>query len=917
MSEQAATQHHRVRFLTPGTLVLISIMVIGYGFGLVRMIAGIGAVTNLTDDYPWGIWIAIDVACGVALAAGGFTTAALVNIFGKKQFEALERPALLTAWLGYTFVGAGLLFDLGRYYNIWHPAVYWQGNSVLFEVGMCVMFYLSVLTVEFAPTLLGGLMEHIRRGYWWTGPLKRFEGFMRRLRLVVRRVLPIFIIAGVVLSFMHQSSLGTLLLIAPTKVSPLWWTPIMPLLFLLSAIMVGFPVVIFEGFIAAKAFKRQPEMHLLGPLAGYIPITLGLYAVVKFGDLFYRHDLSIFTVNARQTIAFLLEVGIGIIIPFVMLVQKRVRHSPRGLFVAVTLVIGGLVLNRINVFLVSYQPRFATGGYFPSIGEISVTAALVATIIFLYRFFATYFPVLPSEEEDPVEREIRFQAREKTGLWGWIARAAAVLLLLGFIDVYTYVHQSAVKASRPPSVSKVLNGSMMRDRPASRPAKRKKRASFDPNKMPSLIRLHSALAASQQDRYEPARFLHRDHAIFADGDCTKCHHRTPKDAKDRRGTRLRFGELKQHKPVKCSHCHRKRATAKLPNSPGLRGAYHQRCIGCHRKLTKRAPTGCTPGCHRARVPDHQALIVHYKKTKPSRVTKATCTSCHRKMATGAKLDCLSCHHEKKDQIEISYPSPARCMSCHTRKIGNLTAVLAKPKAAIDVHMGRAKMSCQSCHTGESHEPAGRCIYRKRTRSKVSCTKCHASNPHRFSRLLGAHLDRHSRSIACQSCHVGRAKDKTITFDWSRSDVASKRATHLDPNARIHPFERGDQRKRARLDHQVRTKKQALRCADCHSQRAVSCTRCHTKADYDTFHPTEDGPCQQCHGKPKTQTTLMAFDKLGYKGDPAIVGGRFRSFPTFGKTASPPASAPASQPGAKSAPSPREPPKQYQDGLIDK
>ena len=228
------------KLFTPGVFVLLSLMGIGLAFAIWRFLFGMGAVTNLSDSYPWGIWIAIDVESGVALAAGGFTTAALVHIFHRKRYEPVVRLALMTAMLGYTFVATGLFVDLGRYYNIWHPMLpsLWQGNSVLFEVGMCVMAYLTVLYVEFTPVVTERLKGNINLPgslARYNQPLDRLVHFIDR---TVGKVMFLFIIAGVVLSCMHQSALGTLLVIAPYKVHPLWYTPFLPMLFLMSAISV-------------------------------------------------------------------------------------------------------------------------------------------------------------------------------------------------------------------------------------------------------------------------------------------------------------------------------------------------------------------------------------------------------------------------------------------------------------------------------------------------------------------------------------------------------------------------------------------------------------------------------------------------------------------------------------------------------
>ena len=204
----------------------------------------------------------------------------------------------------------------------------------------------------------------------------------------------LFIIAGVVLSCLHQSSLGNLMVIAPTKVHPLWFTPILSLLFLLSAIAVGYPMVIFESLYASWSLKLKPEMHVLSALAKYIPVILGIYLAFKVGDLLIRGSYVHLTEGSAQSTMFIIEMLFGVVIPVVMLLSARVRNSPRGLFIAALLVVLGVALNRVNVFLVSYTPPYATTSYFPAIGEFAVTIGLVAALIFLYRVIVTYFPVI-------------------------------------------------------------------------------------------------------------------------------------------------------------------------------------------------------------------------------------------------------------------------------------------------------------------------------------------------------------------------------------------------------------------------------------------------------------------------------------------------------------------------------------------
>jgi len=389
-------------FFTPGVSVLLALTAIGLAFAAARFVLGLHAVTHLSDQYPWGIWIAIDVATGVALAAGGFTTAALVHIFHRYRYATVVRPALLTALLGYTFVVLGLLVDLGRYYNIWHPAMpwMWSGHSALFEVAMCVMVYLTVLYIEFAPIVVerfAGGVSLPRPLHFLNAPV---EAILRLVDRTLGRLTSIFIVLGVVLSTLHQSSLGTLMVLASHKMNPLWWTPILPLLFLLSAIAVGFAMVIFESLVASRAFGRAPEMAVLSRLARFVPVLLFVYLAFKIIDLAIRHSARHLLDGGVAPLLFVLEVGAGVVAPLLMLLSDQVRKSPSLLLSASALVIFGVVLNRFNVFLVAYTPLYATRAYVPSIGEIAVTVGLVSALVLVYRLLVMVFPILPVEAAD-------------------------------------------------------------------------------------------------------------------------------------------------------------------------------------------------------------------------------------------------------------------------------------------------------------------------------------------------------------------------------------------------------------------------------------------------------------------------------------------------------------------------------------
>lgn len=394
MSSHVHAAPVRAKFWTAGTILAAAFMLTGFFFIVARYIGGLRAVTNLSDGYPWGLWIGIDVATGVALAAGGFTSAAIAHIFGRSVYESVTRPALLTAVLGYTFVSLALFVDIGRSWAIWHPVFYHQGNSVLFEVAMCVVIYLHILYIEFIPILA----EQFKGRVNLPGPLRLFNGLIEGLLgfadRILDKVLWVFIIAGVVLSCMHQSGLGGLLLIAPTKMHPLWYTPILPLLFLMSAIAVGFPMIVFENGLASACLPLKDEGEVLARLSRFTILLLGLYMVIKLWDLFSRGAHVYLLDGSVQGRAFIVEMLFGVLIPWVMLLVPALRRSRRWLFIAATLIVGGVALNRINVFLVAFKPPFGESPYFPSVGEMAVTAGFIAALVFVYRFIVNYLPVL-------------------------------------------------------------------------------------------------------------------------------------------------------------------------------------------------------------------------------------------------------------------------------------------------------------------------------------------------------------------------------------------------------------------------------------------------------------------------------------------------------------------------------------------
>ena len=372
--------------LTFWRLVAGVILAAGIAATWTRFTRGLGASTNLSDAFPWGLWIGFDVLVGVGLAAGGFVIAATVHIFRIEKYAPIARPALLTAFLGYLLVIVALLFDLGRPYRIWHPMIMWNPHSVMFEVAWCVTLYTTVLALEFSPLLF----ERLR----WARPLR-----------IVRSVFVPLVIVGVLLSTMHQSSLGTLYVIMPDKLYPLWYTPFLPIFFFMTAIAAGLAMTIFESFMSARAFGKKLEHDLLEGLGRVIVVVLAAYTVWKTADLAGRGQLHLVLRPAFESVLFWGEMGLGVLLPMLLFSLPAVRRSEQGLFFAAMLTVMGFVINRLNVSITGME-GWSQAHYFPSWMEIAVTMSIVTVGFILFGLATRHLPVF-SEEHSPARSAAR------------------------------------------------------------------------------------------------------------------------------------------------------------------------------------------------------------------------------------------------------------------------------------------------------------------------------------------------------------------------------------------------------------------------------------------------------------------------------------------------------------------------------
>ncbi len=368
--------------LFTGPFILFSILaLIGIVFIIERFIFGLGAVTNLNNGYPWGLWVVVDIVIGTAFACGGFALALAIYVANKGEYHPLMRPALLGSLLGYALGGGAAFVDMGRYWNfyqVFNPSVI-NLSSVMLEVALCVFAYIVVLAIEFSPTVL-----------------ERFGA--RNAKRALGRVLFVFIALGILLPTMHQSSLGSLLVSLGHKVDPLWQAyEMLPLLFLLSAITMGFSIVVFEGSLSSLRFRTTGERPLLEKLGPIIVGMLVAYLVVRFGQLLLSGSLGRAFAGDTRSLAFWIE-NLLYLVPVVVLASAGMRRKPQALFLAAISMLLAASVYRINAFLVGFNPPPGYQ-YFPSVTELLVTVGMISIEVVIFLYVIKRFPVLHRAEQ--------------------------------------------------------------------------------------------------------------------------------------------------------------------------------------------------------------------------------------------------------------------------------------------------------------------------------------------------------------------------------------------------------------------------------------------------------------------------------------------------------------------------------------
>ncbi len=582
---------HRVRKLKFFLWILTGLAA---AVGAERVLTGLGATTNLSDATPWGLWIGFDVMSGVALAAGGFIVTATVYIFKLERYHSIVRPAVLTAFLGYLAVAVGLLFDLGLPWNIWHMLIYWNPHSPLFEVGWCVMLYLTVLALEFFPV-----------------PAEEFSRLAKVRRFLLKIRLPL-VIAGIGLSTLHQSSLGSLFLIMPHHLHPLWYSPILPVLFFVSAVGLGLAMVMFESHTTAYFYHRKPETELLDRFGAAARWVLLVYLVVRFGDLAARGHLHHAAGTTFSTFWFWFELAVMALLPIVLFSIPAVRRSRTGQWAAASLGVTGVVINRISVGGFMHQGR-GEGLYVPSWTEIAVSAGVVSAAILVFLFFIERFKVWEERPVDPEADPKSLPALHQVGST-WLG-----VPVVANRTVYSLVFILAA----------ALGLAFLSPEPA-------RSRGVDPSPVHHARGGETLWIDGNLDGFGVA-FPHADHQQREGVECAACHHMNlPLDSESG-----------------CHECHRDMF---LP-ADAFRHDWHASpsganlsCVECHTTGSERAASAAKEcaECHDNLVPPGAAIqIEQYMAVSYVSAMHQNCIGCHAEEA------------EKKEKPEL-----AQCSACH-------------------------------------------------------------------------------------------------------------------------------------------------------------------------------------------------------------------------------------------------------------
>jgi Polysulphide reductase len=370
--------------ITPMRLVFMAIAVAAIAVILVRFVSGLGATTNLNDQWPWGLWISFDVLLGVALAGGGYGTALIVHVLRRDKFYPIARSTMLTSLLGYIVVVLGLLIEVGQWFNFWRPYVSWGHASVLFEVFWCISCYTVIQILEFCEV----------------GTEKVFKGAHKYLK----KAMPVLLVIGITLPTLHQSSLGELFYLMVGKENPLWWSVLLPPFFLLSSFFVGPGMIIVESTLAGKAFNHKVDIPVLRGLARISGGAMLLYLILKIADMAVKGTFANAFAFDLPSIMFLSELAFGVILP-IIIAFSSLSSTRTGLIWFGILDVAGIVLNRFDVVFTGmgkYLNQYG-GHYFPAWTEFVVSLGLVSIACLAYLFIVENFNIIGHQGSESVD----------------------------------------------------------------------------------------------------------------------------------------------------------------------------------------------------------------------------------------------------------------------------------------------------------------------------------------------------------------------------------------------------------------------------------------------------------------------------------------------------------------------------------
>jgi Ni/Fe-hydrogenase subunit HybB-like protein/Fe-S-cluster-containing dehydrogenase component len=761
--EHAKSEAVGGRLLTWPFLILVTLALIGGAVIVWRFVAGLGATTNLNDGYPFGLWIAFDVVTGTALACGGYAVALLVYVANRGRYHPLVRAAIVTSALGYTLGGLSVLIDIGRAWNFYKIPLFmwqWNVNSILLEVALCITLYTCVLWIELSPAFLEK---------WQESRLPALRRFAVKTLPKLERIMPYMIALGLLLPTMHQSSLGSLMLLSGQKLHPLWQTPLLPLLFLVSCVALGYAAVTLECTISSHVFKRPRETRMLRALAGPISAVLLLYIALRLIDVHSRGAFEYVTRLDGYSVLFLVELALFALPMVALFLGRRVATDGMLAAIAVGVIVAG-ALYRFSTYLIAYNPG-DEWSYFPALPEFAVTIGLVAAELAGYLVLVKRFPILRGAAPHGPRSALAPERPEAVMPTGRATPAlqtgvlAGVLLLLaaaplhgqaaGHIDLRCLTNRAEDCLPEPVSPTEP----------------------------------HGAVCATCHNLWRQPKLTDAAHSCTR-SDC----HASPV-------TLTPFHRSIERKVLAaCTSCHpahNARITGRSAN-----------CVDCHRSagqrvtFTSAAAPPQRPAAGPQRRPLAAAAAAIFRHREHADVS---CSSCHgsgmrhQTVRLAGLADCRSCHHTGK--------AGTQCVSCHTpqevQAIGTrLTRTLEirigsldRPQRSLPFeHAQHAAVACATCHTATLSRSAAdlacNTCHEQYHNPDTDCTSCHAAP------APGAH-DRtmHQRDCGGAGCHENasasvrsapRTRSLCLSCHQTRADHGGERACvscHVMPAVR--------------------------------------------------------------------------------------------------------------------------------------